>query len=143
MHVSTKQGTQGAERQVIAVMNFETQLFSTLKGFTRCYGVYSSHSQEHRGEPLLFSKNALGSFTCITQHGTNGFMSHPKDEAMVNCLLKDISVTANPRQPIVTMYMYLQLKQLLMCVISLKEHGSCYAALRQCGCEYEGKLKED
>ena len=72
-----KQGTQGAEYinytnfqkdRLLPVMDFETQLFSTLKGFTRCYGAFSSHNQEHRGEPLLFAISAPGSFTCVTQH---------------------------------------------------------------------------
>ena len=61
-----------------------------MKHLTRVYKGYafSSHSQKHRGEPLLFSISALGYFTCGTlpTHGTNSFMSHPKDEAMVKCL---------------------------------------------------------
>ena len=39
-------------------------------------------------EPLLFSISACTGFFYIryTTHGTNGFTSHPKDEAMVKCL---------------------------------------------------------
>ena len=61
-HLSTKQGTQGVEkdRYVIAVMNSETQLFSTLKGLQGA----TAHSQEHRVN-LLFSISVLGSFTCV------------------------------------------------------------------------------
>ena len=38
--------------------------------------------------PYLFDK--CTGFFCMhyTTHGTNGFMSHPKDEAMAMCLLK-------------------------------------------------------
>ena len=68
-------------------MNSEIQLCSIVKGFKRCYGAHISHSQEHLGEPLLSSISALGSFYMrYTTHGTNGFTSHPKDEAMVKCL---------------------------------------------------------
>ena len=46
-HVSTKQGTQGAEyKQTFREIGFcsynaETQLCSTLQWFTRCYGAYN------------------------------------------------------------------------------------------------------
>ena len=40
----------------------------TMSSFTRCCGANCSQSsQEHRGEPLTFTK-ALGYFTCVTQH---------------------------------------------------------------------------
>ena len=105
-HVSTEQGTQGAEhiyklseRKVIAVMNSETQC-STLLWFTRCYGAYSSHSQEHRGEPLLFSKCALGSFTCITQHmGPTALHPIRRTKQWLSVLLKETSVTAGDSNP--------------------------------------------
>ena len=43
---------------------------------------------------------ALWSLMQYTTHGTNGFTSHPKDEASwLNVLLKDIDVTAGDSNP--------------------------------------------
>ena len=40
-----------------------------------------------RAKPLLFSISCTGFYYMhYTTHGTNGFTSHPKDEAMVKCL---------------------------------------------------------
>ena len=63
--------------------------------FSRCYGAYSSHSQEHRGEPLLFLISALGSFTCVTQH--MGPTSVGRSNGKVS--LKETSVTAGDLNP--------------------------------------------
>ena len=51
-------------------------------------------NQEHKGKPILFLISALGSFMCLyTTHGTNGFTSHPKDEALlIDVLSKDTGV---------------------------------------------------
>ena len=105
VHVSTKQGTQSAEyiqtfRKVITVMNSETQLCITLKGFTRCYDANSSHSQEHRCESLLFSISALGCFTCPTQHmGPTALRPISRTQPWLSVLLKDTSVTDGDSNP--------------------------------------------
>ena len=48
-------------------LNYETKLFiapcNVYSGAICCQS-----NQEHRGEPLLFSISALGSFTCVTHH---------------------------------------------------------------------------
>ena len=51
--------------------------------------------------PYFFLISALGSFTWVyTTHGTNGFTSHSKGEAMVKCLaFEDTSVTAGVSNP--------------------------------------------
>ena len=61
---------------------------------------YDANPARNTGaNPFSFSISALGYFTCVyTTHGTNGFTSHPKDEAMVMCL-KDTSVTAGDSNP--------------------------------------------
>ena len=69
-------------------MNFETQLLST--DLIRVYKVLQRIQQLQPGTPgrapSLFEK-CTGFFNMrYTTHGTNGFMSHPKDEAMVKCL---------------------------------------------------------
>ena len=63
--------------------------------FTRCYGAYSSHSQELRGEPLLFLITALGYFTIVTEHmGSTALRPIRRTKQRLSVLLKDTSVTA-------------------------------------------------
>ena len=96
-HVSTKQGTQGAEYNIQTFRN----VYSTVYGFTRCYGADSSHDQETPGRtPSLFNKRTGLFYIRYTTHVTNGLTSHPKDEAMVKSVfLKDTSVTVGDSNP--------------------------------------------
>ena len=57
-HLSTKQGTQGAEkdRYVIAVMNSETQLFSTLKGLQGATAHTAATARNTGANPFSFRK---------------------------------------------------------------------------------------
>ena len=58
------------ERRLVKGYEFCDQIMCTVT-LTRYYGAFSTHSQEHQGEPLLFLISALGSFTlctCVTQH---------------------------------------------------------------------------
>ena len=53
-------------------LNYETYFFNIapcngIQGAVAQYAA-SQSNQVHRGEPLLFSISALGSFTCVTQH---------------------------------------------------------------------------
>ena len=91
-HISTKQGTQGAEyiqtfKKVIAVMNSETLL---LAPYIRVYKVLWCIQQPQSGTtgltPSLFDK--CTGFFYMRLHNTwdNGFTSQLKDEAMVKCL---------------------------------------------------------
>ena len=66
-----------------------------------CYGAYSSHSQEHRGEPLLFSDKRTGSFYMrYTTHGTNNFiLPIRRTKQWLSVLLKDTNVTAEDSNP--------------------------------------------
>ena len=67
------------------------------KGFTRCYGAYSSHSQELRGEPLLFRISTLGAFTCVTQHmGPMALRPIRRTKKWLSVLLKDTTGDSNP-----------------------------------------------
>ena len=49
--------------------------------------------------PSLFDKCTGFFYMRYTTHGTNGFTSHPKDEAMVKCLAQGHSVTAGDSNP--------------------------------------------
>ena len=69
-------------------------MYKGLQGAT-AHTMYTSHSQEHRGEPLLFSISALGSFTCVTQYmGPTALRSIRRTKQWLSVLLKDTSVTA-------------------------------------------------
>ena len=56
-HISTQKGAQDAYYMYL----HRKRGYWSYK-LLRCYGAVSSHSREHRGEPLLFSISALGSF---------------------------------------------------------------------------------
>ncbi len=56
-----------------------------LQGAVAQYAAKSN--QEHGAKSFSFSISVLGSFASVLTHGTNGFTSHPKEEAiMVKCL---------------------------------------------------------
>ena len=81
-------------------MNSQIQLFSILQGFTRCYGAFSSHSQEHRDESLFFLISALSSFTCVTQNmGPTALRPIRRKTQWLSDLLKDISFKTGDSNP--------------------------------------------
>ena len=70
-------------------------LLESEEGARCCGAICCQSNQEHQGKPLLFSISALGSFFVRnTTPSTNGFMSHPKDEASwLSVLHKDTTGT--------------------------------------------------
>ena len=74
-----------SERQVIEVMNSETQMspYKGLQGAT----THSAATARNTGPtPSLFDKCTGLFYMRYTTHGTSG-LTHPKDEAMVKCLV--------------------------------------------------------
>ena len=76
-----------SEIHAIEVMNFETPLCSTLKWFTWCYGAFSSHCQEHRGEPLLSKRQVLLVYLTYGIKGSRALrpIRRTNDAVLVNC----------------------------------------------------------
>ena len=88
--------------RVIAAMNSETQLCSTLKWYMRCYGAYSSHVQPGTPGPTpsLFDK-CTGFFTWVnTQNmGPKALRPIQRTKQWLNILLKDTCVMAWDSNP--------------------------------------------
>ncbi len=64
------------------LLNYETNLYISPVGFTRCCSAFSSHCQKHWGRPLFLTMSVTGFFYLpYTKHVTYSFTSHAKDEA--------------------------------------------------------------
>ena len=88
-----KQGTQGAEyntnfqKDVIEVTNYETQCAHRIRVCKVLWRIQQSQPGTSGRTPSLFNERTVFFYMPFyTTHGTNGFTSHPKDEAMDKCL---------------------------------------------------------